>query len=81
MKATEEQPNDITANMEGRAPAHAFDLFPEVDTGGNAVPKGWNEAICACYNAAGYRAALNMAHALAFALGAQWIWKRSENER
>ena len=58
----------------------AFDLFPEVDTGGHEVPKGWNEAVQACYNAAGYRAALNMAHALSFALGAEWIWKQADSE-
>lgn len=68
------------SDMEGRALPRAFDLFPEVDTGGYEVPKGWNEAVQACYNAAGYRAALNMAHALSFALGAEWIWKASENE-
>lgn len=52
-----------------------FELFPEVETHGYEVPNGWNEAVRACYNAAGYRAAIELAQAMAFALGAEWIWK------
>lgn len=52
----------------------AFELFPEVTTE-HDIPHGWNEAVRACYNAAGYRAAIELAQAMSFALGAEWIWK------
>lgn len=58
-----------------------FAMFPDIDVKGTIYP-GWDEAIAACYNAAGYHAAENLARALAFATGAEWIWGGSlDNEQ